>query len=53
MNFFLLEKESKEAQFFPHIIEFSCKKNNTVHFNSLKKETSKLLRLYYVVDGKF
>lgn len=53
MNIFLLEKESKEAQLFPHIIEFACKKNNTIHFNSLKQETSKLLRLYYVVDGKF
>jgi AraC-like DNA-binding protein len=53
MNTFLLEKESKEAKLFPHIVEFACRKINTVQFNSLKKEASKLLRLYYVMDGKF
>ncbi len=53
MNIFSLEKEGKESKLFPHIIEFACKKNNTIQFNSLKKETSKLLRFYCVVDGKF
>lgn len=53
MNIFSLEKEGRESKLFPHIIEFACKKNNTIQFNSLKKETSKLLRFYCVVDGKF
>ena len=41
MNVFLLKKESKELQLFPHIIEFAFKKNTTIQFDSLKKETSK------------
>ena len=53
MNVFLLKKESKELQLFSHIIEFAFKKSATIQFDSLKKETSKYLRLYYVVDGKF
>jgi AraC-like DNA-binding protein len=53
MNVFLLKKESKELQLFSHIIEFAFKKSATIRFDSLKKETSKYLRLYYVVDGKF
>jgi AraC-like DNA-binding protein len=53
MNVFLLKKESKELQLFSHIIEFAFKKSTTIQFDSLKKETSKYLRLYYVVDGKF
>lgn len=53
MNIFLLDKESKESRLFPHIIEFACIKSNTIQFNSLKKEASDLLRLYYIIDGKF
>ena len=53
MNQFLLRKESKELQLFPHINEFGSKKINTVLFNSLKKEPAKSLRFYYVVDGKY
>ena len=53
MNVFLLKKESKELQLFSHIIEFAFKKSATIQFDSLKKETSKYMRLYYVVDGKF
>ena len=53
MNVFLLKKESKELQLFSHIIEFAFKKSTTIQFDSLKKETSKYLRVYYVVDGKF
>jgi AraC-like DNA-binding protein len=53
MNQFSLRKESKELQFFPHINEFGSKKINTILFNSLKKESSKSLRFYYVVDGKY
>jgi AraC-like DNA-binding protein len=53
MNQFLLGKESNELQLFPHITEFALKKSSTIQFNSLKKQTSKALRFYYVVDGKF
>src|SRR5215203_718422 len=53
MNQFLLKKESKELQLFPHINEFGSKKSNTIQFNSLKKEPSKALRFYYVADGKY
>ena len=53
MNQFSLRKESKELQLFPHINEFGSKKINTILFNSLKKESSKSLRFYYVVDGKY
>jgi len=53
MNQFLLKKESKELQLFPHIIEFGSKKSSTILFNSLKKESSKSLRFSYVVDGKY
>jgi AraC-like DNA-binding protein len=53
MNQYLLKKECKELHAFPHIIEFVLKKINTIQFNSLKKETSSLLRFYYVIDGRF
>jgi AraC-like DNA-binding protein len=52
MNQFLLGKECKELQLFPHIIEFALRKNTTIQFHSLKKEATKFLCLYYVVDGK-
>src|SRR5215203_7555153 len=53
MNQFLLKKECKELQLFPHINEFGSKKSNTIQFNSLKKEPSKALRFYFVADGKY
>jgi AraC-like DNA-binding protein len=53
MNQYFLKKECKELHAFPHINEFAFKKNNTIHFDSLKKETSHFLRLYYVIDGRF
>lgn len=53
MNHFLLRKDSNELQLFPHIVELALKKSSTIQFNSLKKEKSKLLRFYYVLDGKF
>src|SRR5688572_30051675 len=53
MNQFLFRKECNELRQFPHIIEFALKKIATIQFHSLKKETSKLLRLYYIIDGKF
>ncbi|HUC79400.1 MAG TPA: AraC family transcriptional regulator [Flavisolibacter sp.] len=53
MNHYFLKKDCKELHAFPHISEFAFKKNNTIHFDSLKKETSPFLRFYYVVDGRF
>jgi AraC-like DNA-binding protein len=53
MNQFLLKNECKELHIFPHIIEFGLKKINTIQFDSLKKECSRFLRVYYVIDGRF
>ncbi|MBB1283788.1 helix-turn-helix transcriptional regulator [Flavisolibacter sp. BT320] len=53
MNQYVLKKDCKELHAFPHIVEFAFKKNNTIHFNSLKKETSPYLRFYFVIDGRF
>lgn len=53
MNQYFLKKECKELHAFPQIIEFALKKINTIQFDSLKKETSPLLRFYYVLDGRF
>jgi AraC-like DNA-binding protein len=53
MNQYILNKECKELGAFPHIIEFAFKKNTTVQFNSLKKETTEFLRFYYVLEGRF
>jgi AraC-like DNA-binding protein len=47
------KKECKELNTFPHIIEFALKKNSTIQFNTLKKETSEFLRFYYVLEGRF
>ena len=53
MNQFLLKKGSNELFLFPHIVEFACKKNTNIQFNSLKASATGLLRLYYINDGKF
>jgi len=53
MNQNVLKKDCKELHAFPHIIEFAYKKNNTIQFDSLKRETSEFLRFYYVIDGRF
>ena len=53
MNQYLLRNDCKELQLFPHIVELAFKKNTTIQFNSLKKEATKFLRFFYVVDGKF
>ena len=53
MNQYLLKKECKELHAFPHIVEFALKKINTIQFDSFKRETSELLRLYYIIDGRF
>lgn len=53
MNQYLLRKDCKELHAFPHILEFALKKNNTVHFDSLKKGAAPFLRFYLVIDGRF
>src|SRR5690349_3572643 len=53
MNQFFLKKGSKELQAFSYIIELAFKKNTTIQFDSLKKNSTDFLRFYYVVDGKF
>ena len=53
MNQYFLKKDCKELHAFPHIFEFAYKKNNTIHFNSLKKETAPFVRIYYIIDGRF
>ncbi|MFL5811095.1 MAG: AraC family transcriptional regulator [Flavisolibacter sp.] len=53
MNQYFLKKECKELHAFPHIIEFAIKKINTIQFDSLKKESSRFIRFYYVIDGRF
>jgi AraC-like DNA-binding protein len=53
MTQYFFKKECKELHAFPHIVEFALKKIDTVQFDSFKKGTSKFLRFYYVVDGRF
>lgn len=53
MNQYLLQKDAKELHAFPHISEFGLKKNNTIQFNSLKKEAVSFHRFYYIIDGRF
>lgn len=53
MNQCFLKKDCKELHAFPHISEFALKKINTIHFDSLKKDTSQFFRFYYVIDGRF
>ena len=53
MTQYFFKKECKELHAFPHIVEFALKKIDTVQFDSLKKGTSRFLRFYYVVDGRF
>lgn len=53
MNPYLLKKDCKELEPFPHIIEMALKKNSTIQFNSFKRNAASYLRLFYIVDGKF
>ena len=53
MNQFLLKKGCSELILFPHIVEFACKKNTNIQFNSLKASAASQLRVFYINDGKF
>jgi AraC-like DNA-binding protein len=54
MNQFLLQQgQSKELQLFPHITEFTLKRNNAITLNSFTASLSECIRFYYVIEGKF
>ncbi len=38
---------------FPHIIQAGTKKNISIQLNSLPCSTAELVRIYYIIDGKF
>jgi AraC-like DNA-binding protein len=52
MNHFVLKKDCRELHAFPHIMEYGFRKITTIQFDSLKREQSDYLRLYYVFDGR-
>jgi AraC-like DNA-binding protein len=52
-QFFLRHENCSELRQFVHISEFALKKNNSIRLNSFSNVSSKCLRLYYIVDGKF
>ena len=53
MSQYIFKKESIELDAFPHIVELASKKINVIQFDSLKKQVSRFLSFYYVVDGRF
>jgi len=53
MNQYFFKKGSIELDAFPHIVELVSKKINVIQFDSLKKQVSGFLSIYYVVDGRF
>lgn len=54
MNQFILQQgHCRELQAFPHILEFAQRKNNSIQLNALHATTSKCVRIYAIVDGKF
>lgn len=54
MNLFALQQgHSKELDWFPHVKEFSLRKNSTIQFDSFPVEISETVRVYYIIDGKF
>src|SRR5688500_3099496 len=53
MNQFLFQQEkSVELEAFPHILELGTKKMNSVQLHSFKKEATKSIRFYYIIDGR-
>jgi len=44
---------SKELEPFPHIIEFSIKKIQTIHLNSLPIGKSNNCKIYYIHEGRY
>ena len=54
MNQFLLQQgQAAELHAFPHIIELALKKNNSIQLNSLHNSAAEVIRIYYIIEGKF
>lgn len=54
MNQFLLQQgTSKELERFPHMIEFALKRINTLQLDEFYQEAPDLVRVYYIIEGKF
>lgn len=54
MNQFLLQQGiSRELERFPHIIEFALKRINTLQLDEFYHEAPDLIRVYYIIEGKF
>jgi len=54
MNPFLLQQgHNRELHAFPHILEFSIRKNTSIQLNSFSETSTTYLRIYYVFEGKF
>ena len=52
-QFILRQGSSRELELFPHIKEFSLRKNNIIQLESFVASASDNLRIYCVLDGKF
>ncbi|RZM20351.1 MAG: AraC family transcriptional regulator [Pedobacter sp.] len=50
---FLRQDHSSELLPFEHIIEFAQKKNTSIQLNSFSDPSSKCLRFFYILEGKF
>jgi AraC-like DNA-binding protein len=54
MNQFLLQQKCcEELRPFPHIHELGNKKNGSIQLNSFCISTTGVLRIYYIIEGKF
>lgn len=54
MNQFLLQQStSRELERFPHMIEFALKRINTLQLDEFYQEAPDLVRVYYIIEGKF
>lgn len=54
MNQFLLHQGiSRELEQFPHVIEFALKRINTLQLDEFFQEAPDLVRVYYIMEGKF
>jgi AraC-like DNA-binding protein len=52
-QFILRQGVSRELESFPHVKEFSLRKNNTIQLDSFPTSASTGIRIYCVIDGKF
>ena len=52
-QFTLRQGASKELERFPHVHEFSLRKNSTIQLDSFVASQSGNLRIYCIIDGKF